>query len=106
MCIVDDEVEGNSSLKGNGYIGDTLNLSERNFNPQSKTFNKDKRFTLIDLTTIIGKPLMCWVIFKGKKIALRRKVEYTLLSRLIIILIINKSLLRIILNMRKLVSSH
>ena len=33
--------------------------------PQSKTSNKDKRFTLMKVTTPIGKSLMCCVIFKG-----------------------------------------
>ena len=67
MCIVGDEVGGNSTQKGDGHIGGTLHLCERNFNPQFKTSNKDKRFTLISLTTHTGKALLCCVIFKGKK---------------------------------------
>ena len=67
MCIVGDEVGGNTSQKGDGHIGGTLHLCERNFTPQSKTSNKDKRFTLMGLTTLTGKPLMCCVIFKGVK---------------------------------------
>ena len=62
MCIVGDEVGGNSTQKGDAHIGGTLHLCERNFNPQSKTSNKDKRFTLISLTTHTGKPLMCCVL--------------------------------------------
>ena len=67
MCIVGDEIRGNSSQKGDDHIGGTLHLCERNHIPQSKTSNKDKRFTLMGLTTLTGKPLMCCVIFKGVK---------------------------------------
>ena len=67
MCIVGNEVGGNTSQKGDGHIGSTLRLCERNVTPQSKTSNKDKRFTLMGLTTLTGKPLMCCVIFKGVK---------------------------------------
>ena len=38
MCIVGHEVGGNSSQKGDGHIGGTLHLCERNFTPQSKTY--------------------------------------------------------------------
>ena len=65
MCIVGDEVGGNTSQKGDSHIGGILHLCERNFTPQSKTSNKDKRFTSMGLTTLTGKPLMCCVIFKG-----------------------------------------
>ena len=75
MCIVGDEVGGNSSHKGDGHIGGTLHLWERNFTPQSKTSNKDKCFTLMGLTTLTGKPLMCCVIFKGKKYCSRTENE-------------------------------
>ena len=67
MCIVGDEVGGNTSQKGDGHIDDTLHLCERNLIPKSKTSNKDKRFTLMGLTTLTGKHLTCCVIFKGVK---------------------------------------
>ena len=67
MCIVGDEVGGNTSQKGDGYIGVTLHLCKRNLTPQSKTSNKDKNFVLMGLTTLTDKPLMCCVIFKGVK---------------------------------------
>ena len=106
MCIVGDEVGGNSSQKGDGHVGGTLHVYERIFTSQSKTSNKDKRFRLIGLTKLTGKPLMCCVIFKGKKCCSQTEIKYILLSRLIIILTINKSLLEIIMNMRMLLSSH
>ena len=67
MCIVSDEVGGNSSQNSDGHIGSTLHLCKRKFTSQSKTPNKDKRFILLGLTTLTGKLLMCCVIFKGKK---------------------------------------
>ena len=73
MCIVGDEVGGNSSEKGDGCINGTLPLYERNHIPQSKTSNKDKRFTLMGLTTFTGKPLIHCVIFKGIKCCCQTK---------------------------------
>ena len=67
MCIVGDEVGGNTSQKGDGHVGGTSHWYERNNIPQSKTSNKDNRFILIGLTTLTDKPLMCCVIFKGVK---------------------------------------
>ena len=67
MCIVGDEVEGNSSQKDVGHIGGTLHLYKSNFTSQPKISNKDKRFTLMGLTTLTGKHLTCCVIFKGVK---------------------------------------
>ena len=65
MCIDGDEVGCNTSQKGDGHIDGTLHLCERNHIPYSKASNKDKRFTLMGLTTLLGKPLICCVIFKG-----------------------------------------
>ena len=67
ICIVGYEVEGNTSHKGDGHIGGTLYVYERNHIPRSKTSNRDKRFTLMGLKTLIGTPLMCCVICKGVK---------------------------------------
>ena len=67
MCNVGDKVGGNSCQKGDGHIGGTLYLCERNHINQSKTSNKDKRFTLMGLTTLTGKHLMCYLIFKDAK---------------------------------------
>ena len=67
MYIVCDEVGENSSQKRDGHIGGTLHVCERNFTPQSETFNKDKRFTLMGLTTLSDKPLTYCVIFKVTK---------------------------------------
>ena len=80
MCIVGDEVRGNTSQKGDCHIGGTLHVCERNFTPQTKTSNKDKRFTLMSLTALTGKPLMCCVIFKGVKYCIdtETRIDFTI----------------------------
>ena len=79
MCIVGDEVGGNPSQRGDGHIGCTSHLCERNHIPQSKTFKKDKRFTVIGLTILTGKLLICCVIFKGVKycVDLETGIDFT-----------------------------
>lgn len=66
ICIIDDEVKANSSQKSDGYIGRKLHVYERDFTSKSRTFNKENRFTLMVLTTLLCKPLMYCVIFKGE----------------------------------------
>ena len=56
MCIIGDEVGGNPSQRGDGYIDGTLHVCKINFNPKSKTLNKEKRFTLIGLKKNSDKP--------------------------------------------------
>ena len=90
MCIVGDEVGGNASQKGDDRIVGTLYLCERHHIPLSKTSNKDKRVTLMGLTTHTGKPLIYCVIFKVVKYCVDTKLELTLLSRLIEFLTLNK----------------
>ena len=60
---------------GISHIGGILYLCEKNFTPQSKISNKDKCFSLRGLTTFTCNCLMCCVIFKGKNVALRRKIK-------------------------------
>ena len=67
ISIAGDEVGGNSSQKDDSYIAGTLYVCERNFTLQSKTSNKEKRFTLMGVTTLLGKPLTWCVIFKSIK---------------------------------------
>ena len=72
ICIVGDELGGNFSQKGDGHIGGTLHVCERNFTPQSNTSNKEKKITLRGLPILLGKPLMCCVYnIQGYKILLR-----------------------------------
>ena len=74
MCIVGGGVGGNSSQRGDGRIGGTLHVCKRNVTPQSKTFDKDKNFTLMGLTTLTSKRLMCCLIFNCVKCFSQTKI--------------------------------
>ena len=66
MFLVGDEVGGNTSQLGDGNIGGKLMLCERGTVPQRKVSNKDKHFTLMGLTALTGKPVMCILVLTGK----------------------------------------
>ena len=76
MFIVGDEVGGNTSQKGDDHIGGTLHLCERNFTPQSKTLNKDKRFILMGLTTLTAKKRNQTMFLKFMKFQIIYTVSY------------------------------
>ena len=63
ICM--DEVGGNTSQKGDGHIGGELMLCETGTSPQRKINTKDKHYTVLGLTTLSGKAVMCCVIFAG-----------------------------------------
>ena len=67
MCIVMDEVGGNTSQKGDGHIGGELLICAKGMEPQKKINVKDKHFTLLGLTALNGDPVMCVIIFAGKR---------------------------------------
>ena len=67
MCIVMDEVGGNTSQKGDGNNGGELHVCAKDMVPQQKASTKDKHFTLLGLTALNGDPVMCVVIFAGKR---------------------------------------
>ena len=67
MCIVMDEVGGNTSQKGDGNNGGELHMCGVSMTPQQKASTKDKHFTLLGLTALNGDPVMCVVIFAGKR---------------------------------------
>ena len=64
--LVMDEVGGNTNQKGDGNVGGELQLCERGKVPKRKINTKDKHYTLLGLTSIAGKPVMCIVIFAGE----------------------------------------
>ena len=67
MCG-DERVGGNTSQKRDGHIGGELLVCEKGATPQ-KTINvKDKRWTLLGLTSLSGDPIMCVIIFAGKRL--------------------------------------
>ena len=60
-----DEVGGNTNQKGDEQVGGKLQIYERGTVPQRKINTKDKHYTVLGITTLAGKPVMCIVIFAG-----------------------------------------
>ena len=65
MAFVMDEVGGNTSQKGDGHIGGKLLVCAKGMTPQIKINTKDKRWTLLGLTSLNGAAVMCIIIFVG-----------------------------------------
>ena len=61
--LVMDEVGGNNNQKRDRNVGGELQTYERGRIPRRKINTKDKHYTLLGLTLISGKPLMCITIF-------------------------------------------
>lgn len=66
MCLV-DEVGGNTNQKGDGSVGSEVQLCESGKTPQQQIKSKDEHYTLLGLTILTGKPVMCVLIFVGTK---------------------------------------
>jgi len=62
MCVVSDEIGGNTSQKGDGLVGGELMLTEPGQVAQRKISTKDNHYTLLGLTLLTGEPLMCVVV--------------------------------------------
>ena len=54
MCIVADEVGGNTSQKGDGLVGGELLLTEPGQVAQKTISTKNKHYTLLGLTLLTG----------------------------------------------------
>ena len=67
MVIVFDETGGNTSQKGDGHMGGQLLMCEKGKTPQTKISTRDKHYAVMGLTSLTGHPVMCIVIFSGKK---------------------------------------
>jgi len=67
VCVVADEVGGNTSQKGDGLVGGQLLMTEPGQVGQRKISTKDKHYTLLGLTLLTWRPLMCVVIMAGDK---------------------------------------
>ena len=67
MCVVADEVGGNTSQKDDGKIGGERWLCSPGTIPQRKISTKNKHYTTLGLTLLNGHPLMCVVIMAGEK---------------------------------------
>ena len=65
--LVLDEVGGNTSQKGDDEVGGELLICETGTTPQRKINTKSKHYTCLGLTSLSGEPVMCCIIFAGKK---------------------------------------
>ena len=61
-----DEVGENISIKGDGHHGGELLLVEKGTIAQRKVSTRNRKFTLIGLTSFTGDPVMCVIIIEGK----------------------------------------
>ena len=66
LCFCGDEVGGNISMKGDGHHGGELLLAEKGTIAQRKSSTRNRKFTLIGLTSFTGDPVMCVIIIEGK----------------------------------------
>ena len=67
LCFCGDKVEGtNISMKGDGYNGGEIVLTEKGTIRQRKTSTKKRKLTMIGLTNFSGEPVMCLLILEGK----------------------------------------
>ena len=67
ICFVGDEVGGNISMKGDGNAGGKKLCKEHGTISYERASTTDKRFTMIGLTSLDGKPVMCVLIIQGKE---------------------------------------
>ena len=65
MCLVMDEVGGKTNQKGDGNAGVQFQPCERGMMSQEKINTNDKHYTLLGLTALTGKTVMCIMIFSG-----------------------------------------
>ena len=61
--LVADELGDKMSQKGDGHVGGTRLLCEKELAPKKISSNQDKHFTLLGFTTLNGELVMCIVIF-------------------------------------------
>ena len=67
ICIVMDEMGGNTNQKVDGNKGGQLMICGKDMVPQIKASTKDKHFTLLGLTALNVDPVMCILIIAGKR---------------------------------------
>ena len=65
--ILFDELGGNTSQKGDGNVRVHLMLCERGKTMQRKISTRNKHYRMRGLTSLTGKPVMCVVMFSGKR---------------------------------------
>jgi hypothetical protein len=67
MCIVMDKVGCNTSQLHDSHVGGTRFVVGKFNEARQLATKKDKHFTCLGLTLLMGNPLMCVVIVEGKQ---------------------------------------
>ena len=67
MFLVGDDVGGNISMTDDIHHSDHLLLWPKGTTPQDKVSTRDKHFTLMDLATMSGEPVIFIIILLGKQ---------------------------------------
>ena len=67
IMLMMDETGGNTSQKGDGFVGGEKLLCERGTVVRQKISVKDKHYTVLGLTNLDGETIMCIVIIAGIK---------------------------------------
>ena len=67
VVLLGYEVGGNLDMTGDGHIGGEKLLCEKFCIAQIKATRKNKHFTVVGLTKLLGEPICCIVIIEGKE---------------------------------------
>ena len=67
LCLVADEVGCNTCMKGDGHVGGKKLVCERGCVPYETIGKKDKHFTVLGFTNLLGDPILCVIIITGKE---------------------------------------
>ena len=62
-----DKVGGNTSQKVNSHLGGELMSCETSTTPAHKIHTKNNHYTVLGLTTLSSKYVVCYIIFAGIK---------------------------------------
>jgi hypothetical protein len=78
MCLVADEVSANTCQRGDGHPGGQKKLCERGSVLYQQIGKKDKHFTCLGFTNLLGDPVLCVIIVTGKEysFAIESGIDY------------------------------
>ena len=70
-----DKVGTDISQKDDGNVGGQKIVSKKGSRANIKLSHKDERFTLIELTTATGDPVMCIIIFSAEELTFEQRTD-------------------------------